>query len=176
MKTLTSPGRSALRLADVLRAPIVWRDTRVAARVAAGHLPDHRKRRHRRASNRPAITTNVVSLFDPARWGVADSAGAFALRTLPAGCAGANANQLPMVSEESGRIVEVARTGNLFSTPDLRIAGLHDHDLDPDPHHAGLRGLAAGRRCPCHGRRVQPDRRHRQRPAGQVELPWQHGR
>lgn len=67
------------------------------------------------ASNGSASTVNSVNLFNPALAGVADFADVFALSNL-SGIGAGDQSHLLILSQESGRIVEVDRAGNVYSS------------------------------------------------------------
>ena len=58
--------------------------------------------------------------------GLLDLADVYALSGLPAGLAGADAGHLLLLSEESGRIVEIGRDGAVFGSLALDVAGQHE--------------------------------------------------
>ena len=70
------------------------------------------------ASNGSAATVNSVNLFDPALLGVGDIADVFALSNLT-NLIGALSDNLIVVSQESARLVETDRSGNVLSTFNL---------------------------------------------------------
>ncbi len=74
------------------------------------------------ASNGSPTTVNSTNLFDPALSGVADYADVFALSNLPT-LTGPDADNLIIISQESGRIIESTRAGAVQSSltinPDL---------------------------------------------------------
>jgi uncharacterized protein YjiK len=74
------------------------------------------------ASNGSATTVNAVNLFDPALLGVADIADVYALSNLPALAGTAQASQLLVLSEESGRIVQTDRAGHVLASLDVGTA------------------------------------------------------
>jgi uncharacterized protein YjiK len=75
------------------------------------------------ASNGSASTVNSVNLFDPALLGLADIADVFALSNQANLAGTADFSHLLVLSEESGRIVETDRNGNLYGSLDLGTAG-----------------------------------------------------
>ena len=68
------------------------------------------------ASNGSPTTVNSVDLFDPALLGLADFADVFALSNLAALLGTADTGNLLVLSQESGRIVETDRSGNILSS------------------------------------------------------------
>jgi len=78
------------------------------------------------ASNGAPGTVNSVNLFDPALLGVIDVADVFALSNLPSLAGTAYHDQLLVLSEESGRLVQVDRSGNIVATLDLGIPAQHE--------------------------------------------------
>lgn len=74
------------------------------------------------ASNGSPTTVNSTNLFDPALTGVADYADVFALSNLT-GLTGPDRDNLVIISQESGRVIEATRTGTVLSgftiRPDL---------------------------------------------------------
>lgn len=78
------------------------------------------------ASNGSPSTVNAVNLFNPALLGVADIADVFALSNLGSLAGAADHSHLLVLSEESGRIVEVDRAGNVYSSLDVGIASQHE--------------------------------------------------
>ena len=68
------------------------------------------------ASNGSASTVNSVNLFDPAKLGLLDFADVFALSNVSS----TNTNLL-VLSQESGKLVETDRLGNIVSTLDLSL-------------------------------------------------------
>ncbi|MBJ7471429.1 MAG: SdiA-regulated domain-containing protein, partial [Solirubrobacteraceae bacterium] len=67
------------------------------------------------ASNGSPTTVNSTDLFTPALAGVADFADIFALSNLPA-VTGAEGDNLVIISQESGKVVEVTRAGAVQSS------------------------------------------------------------
>lgn len=67
------------------------------------------------ASNGSASTLNSVNLFDPAKLGLSDVADVFALSNIQSLAGTAEANNLLILSQEDGRVVEVDRAGNILS-------------------------------------------------------------
>ncbi len=78
------------------------------------------------ASNGSASTVNPVNLFNPALLGVIDIADVFALSNLPSLQGTAFQQQLLVLSEESGRLVQVDRSGNTVATLNLGIPFQHE--------------------------------------------------
>lgn len=71
------------------------------------------------ASNGSPTTVNSTNLFDPALSGVADYADVFALSNLPT-LTGPDADNLIIISQESGRIIESTRSGAVQSSLTIR--------------------------------------------------------
>ena len=67
------------------------------------------------ASNGSATTANAVNLFNPALAGVLDFADVYALSNL-SGISAASQSHLLILSQESGKVVEVDRLGTVFSS------------------------------------------------------------
>jgi uncharacterized protein YjiK len=67
------------------------------------------------ATNGSATTANSTNLFDPAKLNVVDIADVFALAN-SSYVSGTAANNLLVLSQESGKVVEVDRSGNVLST------------------------------------------------------------
>ena len=70
------------------------------------------------ASNGSATAVSVTNLFNPTLMGLADIADVFALSQL-SGVAGSEQSHLLVLSQESGRIVEVDRLGNVHGFLDM---------------------------------------------------------
>ncbi len=68
------------------------------------------------ASNGSASTVNSVNLFDPTLLGVLDIADVYALSNNPALSGAADETHLLILSQESGKVVEVDRAGTVIST------------------------------------------------------------
>ncbi|MBD2156858.1 SdiA-regulated domain-containing protein [Leptolyngbya sp. FACHB-16] len=68
------------------------------------------------ATNGSPTTTNSTDLFDPASLNLVDLADVYALSNLPALNGTATYNNLLVLSQESGRIVNVDRAGNISSS------------------------------------------------------------
>jgi uncharacterized protein YjiK len=89
------------------------------------------------ATNGSATTVNSIDLFNPALVGVADFADVFALSNLTALNGQADSGNLLVLSQESGKIVEVDRSGTIKSL--LTIFGDADNPLNvADQQHEGL--------------------------------------
>ena len=95
------------------------------------------------ASNGSATTVNSTNLFDPAKAGLADFADIYALSNSAAFAGTSFANDLLILSQESGKVVEIGRDGTVHSSLNLR--------LDPgstlsiaDQTHEGITMDAAG--------------------------------
>jgi uncharacterized protein YjiK len=83
-----------------------------------------------------SATTAPTDLFDPAKVGTADLSDVYALANVPS-VTGAEAGHLLVISQESGRVVEVDRTGTVDST--LTIQGDADNPLTvPAQTHEGV--------------------------------------
>jgi hypothetical protein len=67
------------------------------------------------ASNGSPTTVNSINLFDPLLMGLADTADVFALSNLPS-LLPAQHDSLLVLSQESGRIVQMSRTGTVMSS------------------------------------------------------------
>jgi uncharacterized protein YjiK len=88
------------------------------------------------ATNGSPTTENPANLFDPGLLGMSDLADVFALANLPA-ITGPGAQNLLVLSQESGRIVNVDRSGNISSS--LTILPEPGHPLSvADMQHEGL--------------------------------------
>ena len=71
---------------------------------------------HDTASNGSATTVNSVNLFDPSLLGLLDFADVFALSNIPSLAGTSEAGRLLVLSQESGKIVETDRNGNVLSS------------------------------------------------------------
>jgi uncharacterized protein YjiK len=78
------------------------------------------------ASNGSPSTVNSVNLFNPSLLGLADIADVFSLSNLGSLAGSADYAHLLVLSEESGRIVEVDRAGTVYSSLDVGIASQHE--------------------------------------------------
>lgn len=93
------------------------------------------------ATNGSPSLANAVNLFEPTLAGLADFADVFALSAIGSLAAGPDGGHLLILSQESGRIVEIDRAGNVHSS--LTIA-LEDGDALTQPisiadmNHEGL--------------------------------------
>jgi len=88
------------------------------------------------ASNGSASTANSVNLFDPALAGTADFGDVFALSNILPGTSG-QYEQLLVLSQESGKIVQMDRAGNILSS--LTITSDLGNPLTvADQQHEGL--------------------------------------
>jgi uncharacterized protein YjiK len=87
------------------------------------------------ASNGSATTTNSTNLFNPALTGLLDFADVFAMSNL-ADISAAEQDHLLLLSQESGKIIEVDRAGNLHSSLTLPLmpnaGGLSLPDQQPE--------------------------------------------
>ncbi len=89
------------------------------------------------ASNGSPTTVNSVNLFDPALAGLADFADVYALSNVSALNGKADSSHLLVLSQESGKIVNIDRNGKIFSS--LTIASDAENPLSvPDQQHEGL--------------------------------------
>jgi uncharacterized protein YjiK len=89
------------------------------------------------ASNGSATTVNSTNLFDPTLAGLADLADVFALSNVTALNGKADAGNLLLLSQASGKVVEVDRTGKILSS--LTITTDAGNPLSiPDQQHEGL--------------------------------------
>ncbi|MGZ8218484.1 SdiA-regulated domain-containing protein [Methylomagnum sp.] len=89
------------------------------------------------ASNGSPTTVNSANLFDPALAGVADFADVYALSNIPALNGLSQASHLLALSQESGRIVNIDRTGTISSS--LAIQNDPGNPLSvADQQHEGL--------------------------------------
>jgi uncharacterized protein len=89
------------------------------------------------ASNGSPTTVNSLDLFDPAKAGLGDLADVYALSNVTALNGKADSTHLLLLSQESGKIVNVDRSGNIFSS--LTILGDSDNPLSvADQQHEGL--------------------------------------
>ena len=68
------------------------------------------------ASNGSATTVNSVNLFDPAKVGTSDFADVFALSNINDLAGTDEGGHILVLSQESGKIVEVDRAGNVYSS------------------------------------------------------------
>ncbi|WP_022928622.1 SdiA-regulated domain-containing protein [Patulibacter americanus] len=88
------------------------------------------------ASNGSATTQNPADLFDPAKVGTSDLSDVYALANV-ASLTGADRDHLLVISQETGRVVEVDRAGTIDST--LTIVGDPANPLSvPDQTHEGV--------------------------------------
>ena len=88
------------------------------------------------ASNGSAATVNSVNLFDPALAGTADFADVFSLSNVLPDTSGQYGHLL-VLSQQSGKIVQMDRSGNVLSS--LTIAADIGNPLDvPNQQHEGL--------------------------------------
>jgi uncharacterized protein YjiK len=89
------------------------------------------------ATNGSPTTVNSTNLFDPALTGLLDFADIFSLSNLTSLNGQADSSHLLVLSQESGKIVEVDRSGNIFSS--LTIVSDPGNPLSvPDQQHEGL--------------------------------------
>jgi uncharacterized protein YjiK len=87
------------------------------------------------ATNGSASTVNSINLFDPALLGLTDIADIYALSNLP-GLTGSQKNNLLVLSQEEGVIVNVDRSGAIAST--LTITDLGNPQPVADQGHEGI--------------------------------------
>lgn len=89
------------------------------------------------ASNGSATTVNSTNLFNPTLLGLVDFADVFALSALPSLAGRPDQGNLLVLSQESGRIVETDRAGNILSS--LTIVSDPGNPLSVvDQQHEGL--------------------------------------
>jgi uncharacterized protein YjiK len=81
------------------------------------------------ASNGSPTTENSVNLFDPNKLSLADLADVYALSNVTALTGKADASHLLVLSQESGKILNVDRSGNVFSS--LAISALPRDTSNP---------------------------------------------
>ncbi len=90
------------------------------------------------ASNGSATTVNSTNLFNPALAGLLDFADVFALSALN-GISAADQGHLLLLSQESGKIVEVDRLGNIYSSLTIPLLpGVAGNLNVADQQHEGL--------------------------------------
>lgn len=88
------------------------------------------------ATNGSPTTVNSTNLFDPAKANLLDFADVYALSNLSS-LSGADSSHLLVLSQESGKIVNIDRSGNIYSS--LTIASDPGNPLSiPDQQHEGL--------------------------------------
>lgn len=88
------------------------------------------------ATNGSASTENSMDLFDPALAGVVDLADVFALSNLTT-LTGGQANNLLLLSQESGKIVNIDRSGNISSSLSFVVDAGNPLSV-PEHQHEGL--------------------------------------
>ena len=89
------------------------------------------------ATNGSATTDNSVNLFDPALLGFSDVADVFALSNLPALSGQPLYNNLLVLSQENAKVVNIDRSGTIFST--LTIVSDPGNPLDAaNQQHEGM--------------------------------------
>lgn len=71
------------------------------------------------ASNGSSTTVNSTNLFDPALVGTTDLSDVYALSSNPVLSTGVDGDHILVLSQESGKIVELDRSGNIISTLNL---------------------------------------------------------
>jgi VCBS repeat-containing protein len=89
------------------------------------------------ASNGSPTTVNSVNLFDPALAGLLDFADVFALSNLPYLAPGSQYQNLLILSQEEGKVVNISRTGVISSYLQLQSAPGVSINL-ADQQHEGL--------------------------------------
>ncbi|MEJ6485594.1 SdiA-regulated domain-containing protein [Nostoc punctiforme UO1] len=88
------------------------------------------------ATNGSPTTENSINLFDPAKANLLDFADIFALSNLSS-LSGPDSSHLLVLSQESGKIVNIDRSGNIYSS--LTIVSDPGNPLSiPDQQHEGL--------------------------------------
>lgn len=89
------------------------------------------------ATNGSATTVNSIDLFNPALTNMLDFADVFALSNLPSLTGQADYSRLLVLSQESGKIVNIDRSGNIYSS--LTIVSDPGNPLDvASQQHEGL--------------------------------------
>ncbi len=89
------------------------------------------------ASNGSPTTANSVNLFSPALLGVTDLADVYALSALPSLAGHPDYSRLLILSQESGRVLKVDRSGNIHGV--LVLPRDPDNPLSiEEQHHEGL--------------------------------------
>ena len=89
------------------------------------------------ASNGSPTTVNATNLFDPAKLGLLDFADVFALSNVASLAGRPDSGNLLVLSQESGKLVETDRAGNVLST--LVIASDAGNPLSiADQQHEGV--------------------------------------
>lgn len=89
------------------------------------------------ASNGSPTTVNSTDLFNPALAGLLDFADVFALSNLSSLNGFADYNHLLLLSQESGKVIETDRAGNIFSS--LTLVSDPGNPLSiPDQQHEGV--------------------------------------
>ncbi|MDX2185589.1 MAG: SdiA-regulated domain-containing protein [Opitutaceae bacterium] len=89
------------------------------------------------ASNGSPSTTNSTDLFNPALLGMTDTADVFALSNITSLVGGLNYNDLLVLSQENGKVVQVDRNGVIKATLMIE-ADLGDTLAIADMQHEGL--------------------------------------
>ncbi|MEI6029919.1 MAG: SdiA-regulated domain-containing protein [Synechococcaceae cyanobacterium ELA739] len=89
------------------------------------------------STNGSATTTNSTNLFDPVKAGLADFADVFALSNIPALNGTIYANDLLILSQESGKVVDISRDGTVRSSLILQLSP-EDKASIADQTHEGL--------------------------------------
>jgi hypothetical protein len=89
------------------------------------------------ASNGSASTVNSTNLFSPALAGVLDFADVYALSNL-AGIGAADQSHLLILSQESGKVVEVGRDGTVFGSLTIALLPGTGGLSVPDQQHEGM--------------------------------------
>lgn len=89
------------------------------------------------ASNGSASTVNSVNLFDPGLTGLLDIADVFALSNLN-GIDPSDRNHLLLLSQESGKVIEVDRAGTIYGSLTIPLLPNSGGLSVPDQQHEGI--------------------------------------
>ncbi len=89
------------------------------------------------ASNGSPTTENSINLFDPALLGVTDLADVFALSNIPGLTNQPDATHLLLLSQENARVLNVDRSGNIYSSLQI-VADFGSSITATDQQHEGL--------------------------------------
>ena len=95
------------------------------------------------ASNGSSTTANSTNLFDPAKAGLNDFADVYALSNVPALTGTSFASHLLILSQESGKVVDIGRDGTVYSSLTLQLDAGSTLSV-ADQTHEGLAMDAAG--------------------------------
>src|SRR4051794_486339 len=68
------------------------------------------------ATNGSSTTDESTNLFDPALLGTSDVSDVFAMSLLPSLAGHSDSSHLLIISQEAGKVIEVDRAGNIYST------------------------------------------------------------